>query len=173
MWRKLVERCRLARKFGDPSANNSILELLSCLCRALGSVRKSERSIARRLKAILSGFQERLETFVIKSRGCVATVLYPEIAGHAGVAAHRRMEKAIMACEKTDLRSPAGGGSGSGGFRSGGGAPAFGGGGQRGRQRGARGGASGGRDFSHIKCHNCFQMGHFRDQCPQGPKDKK
>ena len=170
-------------KLGDTGEYHSIVDALRRLKKEVrsASLPKKDPGDVAQLYMILTGLYDRMETHAIQHKPGVAGILFSNLSGQADLPILKRVDKACRDFGSVSDSSPAAGARR--GRRGGGMGAGFGGGESsssgdfRNRNRSApsrRGGGPRRRpDASNIKCHHCFEMGHYRYDCPLLAEERK
>ena len=166
--RRLILKCETLKNIGDVGPYGSVLELLNELCEMIRpkKVVKTKKKVAQALRDTLRGLYSVYEEHAKKGFQGLASIMHAALTGIDCIESVKRARASCLAQQKTEEKpqqAPRKFNSGSG--------------------RGSRGSYGRGghrrlpernfeRDASNVRCHNCFELGHFQADCKKARAKK-
>ena len=170
MRRRIIVKCETLKNIGDAGPYGSALELLAELCEMIRpkKVAKAKKKVAQELRDTLKGLYTVYEEHAKKGHKGLAGIIHAALTGIDCIESVKRARASCLAQQKSEER-PQSSQTSRKSFS-----------GNSGSYRGnyGRGGhrrlpdRNFERDASHIRCHNCYKLGHFQADCKQ-PKINK
>ena len=166
--RRIIARCLTHKTIGDVGPYGSVLECFAELCLMVKpkQVPKPQKKTARELRDNLKGLFSVYEEHAKNGGKGLGGIIHAALSGVDCIAAVKRARESCVALQKTEEKSNDGGRRprGSGGSRG---------------YRGSYSKGGSGRapnksvNMQNVKCHNCYQFGHYSSGCKREQAEPK